>query len=88
MDLTLYPIHNDYFGGNVNVAGLVTGGDLIRQLSGRLTADTLLIPQNMLREREDVFLDGVTLAELAAALQVRVFPVAGGEHLIETLFIA
>lgn len=88
VDLTLYPIHNDYFGGNVNVAGLVTGGDLIRQLSGRLTADTLLIPQNMLREREDVFLDGVTLAELAAALQVRVLPVAGGEHMIETLFTA
>ena len=86
IDLTLHPIHNQYFGGNVNVAGLITGGDLIRQLSGRLKEDTLLIPQNMLRECEDVFLDGVTLSELASALQVRVLPVAGGEHMIETLF--
>ena len=86
IDLTLHPIHNQYFGGNVNVAGLITGGDLIRQLSGRLKEDTLLIPQNMLRECEDVFLDGVTLPELASALQVRVLPVAGGEHMIETLF--
>lgn len=86
IDMELFVIHNEYFGGNVNVAGLITGGDLIRQLAGQLRTQALLIPRNMLREGEDVFLDGVTLSEVERALQVRVLPVGGGEHMIETMF--
>lgn len=86
IELALFPIHNDYFGGNVNVAGLVTGGDLVRQLAGRLRTETLLIPHNMLRECEDVFLDGMTLQDVEQALSVRVVPVGGGEHMVETIF--
>ena len=40
----------------------------------------------MLREREDVFLDGMTLAALSSALGVRILPVADGESLIKTIF--
>lgn len=86
IEIDLHPIHNQYFGGNVNVAGLITGGDLVRQLSGKLCTDTLLIPHNMLREGEDVFLDGMTLRELENALSVRVLPVGGGAQMIETVF--
>lgn len=82
----LYAIHNDYFGGNVSVGGLITGGDLVRQLQGRLSTDTLLIPRNMLREREDVFLDGVTLEEACKALGVTVIPFGGGDELVDVMF--
>jgi NifB/MoaA-like Fe-S oxidoreductase len=39
-DCTVYAVKNDFFGHTVDVAGLVVGGDLIAQLSGRdLKAD-------------------------------------------------
>ena len=86
IDLSVYPIRNDYFGGNVSVGGLVTGGDLVRQLTGRLSSGVLLIPHNMLREGEDVFLDGMTLLEAEEALSVRIRPVRSGADLVETVF--
>ena len=84
----LYAIHNDYFGGNVSVGGLVTGGDLVRQLKGRLETDLLLLPRNMFKEREDVFLDGMTIAEVADALGVTILPFYGGDDFIDVLFTA
>ena len=84
--VTPHAIENRYFGTSVTVGGLVTGGDLIAGMRGRTTADTLLIPHEMLREREDVFLDNVTLSEAEAALGVRIRPVRDGGHLVEILF--
>lgn len=69
---TVYPILNDFFGHSVNVSGLVTGGDLIRQLRGRELGERLLLPVNMLRHGEDVFLDDVTLADVERELGVKV----------------
>ncbi|MDR0862847.1 MAG: DUF512 domain-containing protein [Oscillospiraceae bacterium] len=72
----VYAIHNDFFGESVNVAGLVTGGDLLRQLNGKPLGERLLIPRNMLRAGEDkgggVFLDDVTVDDLSSELGVRV----------------
>ena len=65
-------IKNDFFGGNVTVAGLVTGGDIIAQLKGRLHSRTLGIPEVMLREERDRFLDDVTVKQLEKALGVKV----------------
>lgn len=86
VEVQLFAVRNDFFGGNVSVAGLVTGSDLLSQLKGRIETETLLIPASMLREREDVFLDGMTLAALSSALGVRILPVADGESLIKTIF--
>ena len=73
--IEVYPIQNEYFGRSITVAGLVTGGDLIRQLRGKDLGDRLLISQNMLRREERDFLDDVTLQEAKAALRVPVLPV-------------
>ena len=64
----------DDFAGipQVLVSGLVTGGDLIAQLRGRPLGERLLIPVNMLRHGEGVFLDDVTLSDVTAALGVPV----------------
>ncbi|MDR1328733.1 MAG: DUF512 domain-containing protein, partial [Oscillospiraceae bacterium] len=61
-------VTNDFFGDCVDVAGLVTGGDIISALKARGHAPRLLIPENMLRRGEDMFLDGVTVGELEKAL--------------------
>ena len=56
------------------MAGLVTGGDLIRQLKGKELGQRLFISQNMLRREEMDFLDDVKLEEAAAALGLPVYP--------------
>lgn len=72
VDLELHGIHNDFFGGQVTVAGLLTGTDILAQLQGRDLGDVLLIPDVMLREGEDVFLDDMTLKQLQQRLGVPV----------------
>ncbi len=64
-------IKNDFFGEQITVAGLVTGGDLRRQLQGT-PCERVLIPDCMLRHEGDRFLDDVTPEELAAELGARV----------------
>ena len=63
-------IRNDFFGEEITVSGLITGRDLIEQLSGRNLGASLLLSCTMLRSGEEVFLDDVTLSELSDALQV------------------
>lgn len=71
----VYPITNDFFGESITVSGLVTGGDLIRQLRGKELGQRLILPVNMLRHGEDVFLDDVHLADVERELNVKVCPV-------------
>ena len=59
-------------GGNITVAGLLTGTDLTAQLKGRLKSHTLGVPETMLRDEKDKFLDDVTVRQLEKALGVRV----------------
>ena len=68
----VYEIRNDFFGEMITVSGLLTGQDLIAQLTGRELGETLYLPQNVLRSGEEVFLDDVTVTEMEKALQVKV----------------
>ena len=82
----VYAVVNDFFGHTIDVAGLVTGGDLIAQLRGRDLGERVLIPHNMLRHGEGVFLDDVTLEEASAALGVPVVPIgSGGAELLNAM---
>ncbi|MEO2262311.1 DUF512 domain-containing protein [Dorea sp. YH-dor228] len=67
----VYPIRNDFFGELITVSGLITGQDLIHQLQNQKLGDRLLLPCNMFRSQEEVFLDDITLAQVEDALQVR-----------------
>ena len=71
----LYAVENEFFGKSVTVAGLVTGGDIIRSLKGKDLGERLFIPKVMLRYEMDRFLDDVTLEELSEELGVEVVPV-------------
>ena len=78
----VYAIRNDFYGENVTVSGLLTGGDIIAQLKGKPLGEVLLIPRNALRHEGDRFLDDVTLQDMEKALGVRVLPSDGAEDLI------
>ena len=71
----VYPIVNDFFGHSINVTGLITGQDLIRQLKGKDLGERLLISQNMLRRQEMDFLDDITLEEAVRELGVPIYPI-------------
>ena len=70
IEVTVYPIRNDFFGEMITVSGLITAQDLIAQLKDKPLGDRLLIPENMLRSGEDVFLDDLTVTDVQNALQV------------------
>ena len=65
-------IKNEFFGGKISVAGLITGTDLINQLSGRDLGDRLLLTNHMLKSGEPVFLDDLTVEDVQNALQIKV----------------
>jgi NifB/MoaA-like Fe-S oxidoreductase len=71
--LTVVGVENNYFGGDVSVAGLLTGGDL---LSARefVTGDFVIIPKSTLKSDEEVMLDGMKLEELGGKLGLPVYP--------------
>lgn len=62
-------IRNDFFGEMITVSGLITGQDLVGQLKQRGdNGERILIPCNMLRMGENVFLDDMTLEAAEAAI--------------------
>ena len=84
--IQIYPIRNDFFGERITVAGLITGQDLIRQLTGQELGARLLLPCSMFRSEEEVFLDDITRSELEEALQVPVDIVkSSGQDLIDAI---
>lgn len=68
-------IKNNFFGGKITVAGLVTATDIEDQLKGEFLGEELLIPSVMLRDGGDMFLDSITLNELSEKLNIRITPV-------------
>ena len=68
VDLELWGIANDFFGGNIGVAGLLTGDDLKRALETGPIDVRYLLPDACLNEGR--FLDGLTLADLPRPVEV------------------
>jgi NifB/MoaA-like Fe-S oxidoreductase len=66
-------VENTYFGGDVSVAGLLTGGDLLSEKE-RLRGDFVIIPGSTLKSDEDIMLDGMKLEELSQSFGLPVYP--------------
>lgn len=65
-------VKNQFFGTKITVSGLITGQDLISQLFEKNIGQELLIPCNMLRSGENVFLDDVTVVDAEEKLNVKI----------------
>ncbi|NLL79864.1 MAG: DUF512 domain-containing protein [Clostridiales bacterium] len=70
--IQVYPITNEFFGERITVSGLLTGQDIRTQLEGKKLGERLLLPENVLRSGEKVFLDDLTVSDLENALQVSI----------------
>lgn len=64
LKLELIVVPNDYFGGMVSVAGLITGGDIIKAIGQSYRGKRLILPEVMLRESSDLFLDNFTVGQI------------------------
>ena len=71
----VFAIKNNFFGGHINVSGLITATDLEDQLKDKDLGEELLIPSVMLRDGGDMFLDSITLEELSRKLNIKITPV-------------
>jgi len=67
-DVRVREVANDFFGGNIGVAGLLTGEDLARALADGVAGTRYLLPDACLNEGR--FLDGLTLADLPRPVEV------------------
>ncbi len=67
-------VENNFFGGDVSVAGLLTGGDLLAARD-RIRGDFVLVPKQLLKSDEEIMLDGMKLEELRGEFGLAVHPV-------------
>jgi NifB/MoaA-like Fe-S oxidoreductase len=74
MEIKVYKIVNNFYGESITVAGLLTGKDIYEQLKSRSLGEELFVPATALRAGDDDFLCGMTRAELAEKLGVKVTP--------------
>ncbi len=82
LNFDILPIKNDFFGHQVTVAGLVTGTDIIYQVNQHSQLkQPLLIPDVMLKDQNEAFLDNVSLQEITSktTMDVRKVPTSGGK---------
>ena len=69
------PLENTYFGGDVSVAGLLTGRDLLAARD-KISGEFVLIPRQMLKSDDAIMLDGMTITEVAQAIGCPVYAVS------------
>lgn len=88
IQIQVFPIRNDFFGHRITVSGLITGQDLIAQLEKKDLGECLFLPQNMVRQKEQDFLDDVTVSQVESALQVKVDIVkSSGQEFVKQLLM-
>ena len=73
----LIPVTNTFFGGSVTCAGLLTGTDIRRTLDQERArvGDVVLIPSVAFKDEDDILLDDLTLSDVEAGIDRRVFRV-------------
>jgi NifB/MoaA-like Fe-S oxidoreductase len=65
--LIVEPLENSYFGGDVSVAGLLTGQDLLSARE-RVVGEFVCIPKQMLKSDDAIMLDGMNVNEVSREL--------------------
>jgi len=68
-------VYNEFFKGNINVAGLLTGKDIVAYLQsmGSELGERVVVPSIMLRDPDrDIFLDDMPLSVFENAINRQV----------------
>lgn len=88
LNYKVFAIQNEFFGPEITVAGLLTGKDIIKQLSDKKLIGKLLLTTNMFKSDEDVFLDDIKLEDLEKTLKIKAERVGKrGEELVKSVML-
>ncbi len=86
LSVLVYSIPNHFFGERITVSGLITGQDLMAGLSGKELGEKLLLPVNMFKSGEEVFLDDISLETVKSVLQIDISVVqSSGREFVNAL---
>lgn len=87
-EISVHAVENTFFGSNVTVSGLITGGDLVANMQN-VDSACILITECMLRNEGDRFLDDMPIEEAEKILQRPIIPVGRrGDELLEAILSA
>lgn len=84
LQVNMQALSSEYWGQDISVTGLLTGHDLLSKLQGVDLGDGILLPSVMLKHGELIFLDDISVQEVASRLNTKIFPVTGVNELINT----
>lgn len=86
-EIQVIPITNNFFGELITVTGLLTGKDISEQLTGMELGDRAILPENVLKCDENIFLDDMKLETVEDILQVKFDVVkSNGYDFVDILF--
>ena len=84
--INVHMIKNEFFGGKITVAGLIVGCDIVNYFKDKNIEDTIILPSNMLKADEDIFLDDTKLTDLEEKLNTKILKCKyTGDDLIEII---
>ncbi|PWI59066.1 DUF512 domain-containing protein [Sulfoacidibacillus thermotolerans] len=75
LTVDVHIVSNDFYGDQVTVTGLITGQDIVKQLKNQIAADTVLLPDVMLKDDADIFLDDYEVEQVRDQLQKEILVV-------------
>jgi putative radical SAM enzyme (TIGR03279 family) len=78
--LRVLAVPNTYFGGDVAVAGLLTGQDFLA-VKDKIIGDFVIIPKHTIKSDEPIFLDGMSFENLKAEFDVPIFALDAEEFI-------
>jgi putative radical SAM enzyme (TIGR03279 family) len=84
LQVNMQALSSEYWGQDISVTGLLTGHDLLHKLQSADLGDGILLPSVMLKHGELIFLDDISVEEVASRLNTKIFPVSGVNELIST----
>ena len=85
LTVTMAALNSQYWGQEISVTGLITGEDIVSRLKGTALIDGILLPSLMLKLHSTLFLDDMTVEQVADALSTKIWIVDGVDGLIQTV---
>lgn len=74
LKVDLIPIKSNFWGKDITVSGLITGKDLLDNLTPvKSKIENLVLPSVMLKKYSNVFIDGIKVEDIETSLDSRIF---------------
>ncbi|MCD2346047.1 DUF512 domain-containing protein [Clostridium guangxiense] len=84
--INVIKVINEFFGEKITVAGLLTGTDIIKYAKRSELGKYVILPENMLKSDEKVFLDDVSVSDLEKELNKKaIICRSSGDDLIQLI---